>query len=814
MFFVWSQENTKLSIKDLLKKDDLILVNLPHLEENFSNWSQNIIFQHLIQFEGLSDVKKLYEEVGSEIDLVYDGSALVVMRSSGGVLLAIEVEEEENRLASFFSSNQIVEKQIDSTLWYIQQRGALLLASQQKELLSIEKDEGLAYSKYNFNHLFFEMNFQEMARYLKLPLDDSFFQTMNELSKNVNHSLTFNDYKISASGFDFDETKAMHKLLEGQEPQNFKLSPYILLDFQSVKSIQFENGETFVKQNSVDCAPEIFDDFGAAEVVFEAGKETNSKVLVLNSNDHNGLSALFNPKEFMSAYGFELSTVGDKEWLSKTFKNYFSIKPTFIAVREDVLVLAESQDALEAYLKKMSHNQVWYHSYEQMKWVENELIYNNSIYVVKLSAIVQSFGKVEKLKTYYDNNKDLFVGLPYLLVQQSKELNGIYEGITTVYDENTELETHATVEVGSAPETATFSEAETLVSFNSELVSKPIPVKDYTTGSLQFLLLDTNNVLRLVTNTGKEKWKFKLDGRLVSEISEIDVFKNKKLQYIFATDKKLYCIDRLGRMVEKFPIELPKNEAIQGFSLIDYNQSKNYRLALNSKRNVWLFDVKGKVLQGWNPMKFKSDLLGNVKHYRYQTKDYLLALEKDGTVNVLKRRGLSYSGFPQDLKMSLLTSDIYLDKNVNSSSSGFSFISDEGMVMKYGLNGSFITAEKLPVSEDMGKIFIESNQSKYRYVTTTDKELFVFDSKLSRRFSMDNEQELIGFQVYELSGQEIYVFIFNGSMSLISQKGEVILQDVPTSKEVTLYYSSKNRKGYIYYTSDDKLMKQMFLLSK
>jgi hypothetical protein len=46
-----------------------------------------------------------------------------------------------------------------------------------------------------------------------------------------------------------------------------------------------------------------------------------------------------------------------------------------------------------------------------------------------------------------------------------------------------------------------------------------------------------------------------LDGRILSEIFQLDYYRNGKLQYLFNTENKLWVIDRNGNPVEKFPIE-------------------------------------------------------------------------------------------------------------------------------------------------------------------------------------------------------------------------------------------------------------------
>ena len=70
------------------------------------------------------------------------------------------------------------------------------------------------------------------------------------------------------------------------------------------------------------------------------------------------------------------------------------------------------------------------------------------------------------------------------------------------------------------------------------------------------IIQDGNKNIYLINEKGKRLWKKQLGGLILDKINQLDYYKNGKLQYVFNTEDSLYILDRLGRNVENFPIEL------------------------------------------------------------------------------------------------------------------------------------------------------------------------------------------------------------------------------------------------------------------
>ncbi len=89
--------------------------------------------------------------------------------------------------------------------------------------------------------------------------------------------------------------------------------------------------------------------------------------------------------------------------------------------------------------------------------------------------------------------------------------------------------------------------------FNFKLQSsvhlKPRIVTNYVTKEKELITQDDLNNLYLISNKGELIWKKQLESKIVGEISQIDLYKNGRLQYAFETEKSLIILDKNGKIV-------------------------------------------------------------------------------------------------------------------------------------------------------------------------------------------------------------------------------------------------------------------------
>lgn len=165
-------------------------------------------------------------------------------------------------------------------------------------------------------------------------------------------------------------------------------------------------------------------------------------------------------------------------------------------------------------------------------------------------------------------------------------------------------------------------------------------IKNHYDQKWEIAVQDENFNLYLISTGGEILWKKKLNGAIIGSIEQIDLFKNKKLQLLFNTSERIYLVDRKGRDVKKFPIQL-KHSTELPLALFDYEKSRNYRILLSCGTHHYMYDKNGNEIKGWKLNKTKSNAIHPAQHFVVAGKDYILLPEENGTLHILNRKGES-----------------------------------------------------------------------------------------------------------------------------------------------------------------------------
>ncbi len=252
-----------------------------------------------------------------------------------------------------------------------------------------------------------------------------------------------------------------------------------------------------------------------------------------------------------------------------------------------------------------------------------------------------------------------------------------------------------------------------------EIAAKPKIVRNHSDKSLETLVQLEDGSLSLISRSGQILWNADIpDGPLVSEPIQIDYFKNGKLQYFMADAKNLYLVDRLGRMVEGFPIKMfdAGNQEIAFVNVIDYDNTRKYRfLVADNRGKVYLMDKTGGKLKGWAPKDIGKSLATTPFHTRINGKDIIVFLTKNGVLHALKRNGHYYSGFPINLDLPF-SNPIFMVHGPGFSNSMMYLLSDDGTFLKISFMGKMISKSEL---------IRETPESSFGLIISRQKEDFV-----------------------------------------------------------------------------------------
>ncbi len=127
----------------------------------------------------------------------------------------------------------------------------------------------------------------------------------------------------------------------------------------------------------------------------------------------------------------------------------------------------------------------------------------------------------------------------------------------------------------------------------------PFSVKNSGTGKMNLFYQNSHGSLCLQEEGGKGLWGVPFDGKLCGTAQNVDYYANGKLQIIFGSGSKIYVIDRLGRFVTGFPIDLGK-DILVGPDVYDFNGTKAYNIMVLHKDNtIEMYNLKGRKPSTW-----------------------------------------------------------------------------------------------------------------------------------------------------------------------------------------------------------------------
>ena len=127
----------------------------------------------------------------------------------------------------------------------------------------------------------------------------------------------------------------------------------------------------------------------------------------------------------------------------------------------------------------------------------------------------------------------------------------------------------------------------------------PFEVKNSGTGKMNTFYQNTKDAICLRDETGKDLWGVPLGKKLCGTAHNVDYYANGRLQIIFGAGSSIYLIDRLGRYVTGFPLDLGK-EILLGPDVYDFSGAHKYNiLVLHKDNTVQMYNLKGKKPEAW-----------------------------------------------------------------------------------------------------------------------------------------------------------------------------------------------------------------------
>ncbi|MBI9056806.1 MAG: DUF3352 domain-containing protein [Labilibaculum sp.] len=369
---------------------------------------------------------------------------------------------------------------------------------------------------------------------------------------------------------------------------------------------------------------------------------------------------------------FDIFRLPEDRIPEKLFGSFFTdASSSYFTFIENYMIMGPSIASLSEFIqesvlgKTLDTNQSYQENKEYLSNKANFYFYTST---PKANAFISSFLNAD-LQKEIKNNKESVNKFQAIGLQLSSNRNLIYNNLFIEYDPVLEL----------APQTDWESRLDTC------FAHKPYLVQNHYTKENEILVQDINNQLHLLNPSGRVLWKKELESQIIGKVHQIDLFKNRKLQYLFTTKNRLHLVDRNGNNVNNYPVKL-KAEAVRGVSIFDYDKNKSYRFFIPCKdRKIYAYTKEGKSLTGWNPAKSENEITGEIQHFRIKNKDYIVYADKY-RFYILNRRGQERIK-PKVQFSKSVNNPFYLEKAVGNISDRLVTTDNNGNIYYCYLNG-------------------------------------------------------------------------------------------------------------------------------
>jgi len=307
-------------------------------------------------------------------------------------------------------------------------------------------------------------------------------------------------------------------------------------------------------------------------------------------------------------------------------------------------------------------------------------------------------------------------------------------------------------------------------------VMKPQLLINHYTKNREIVVQDLKNKLYLLNDVGRILWSKQLNEPIMGEISQVDLFKNGKLQFFFNTANLLYAIDRKGDFVKGFPVSL-KSKASSPVAVFDYEKNRDYRFVIPCyDKKVYVFNSFGKQVSGWSFGKTEKIVYNQPQHFRIKGKDYIVFADRNRPY-MLDRRGDERIKFSRFFSKSLNSGFVFenatknhSERLVTSDSLGLiRFIYFDGRVEDFAVKAfsskHFFDYQDLDSDGENEFIFLDGKQL---FVYSQSKNL-IFKYKFDKdvlpnvlNFNFGGSNKKLG--VVSSLSNEIYLLSVNGSL--------------------------------------------------
>ena len=601
-----------------------------------------------------------------------------------------------------------------------------------------------------------------------------FPSTYLSLSDYMGFDLKFDKEKILFSGIVFQPENKIQKWskFKNVKPENSVVAEVIPNHFINATSLLISDYQKFNStEKTVDDKP-IEDSIwlDISELTDIQLKNGNAKAFVSKNIDQS-FKMLMKKSSILKDFG-GIKIYQLKENLKFKSEFYGFIKPQklqYFSVYQDIILCSDQLSIIEDMIIQINNQNVLSQQTNYKNHLESLTGKRHILWITNLTQ-QNEFLENQAQDDYKNDFKNLNWEEHELLVSQLiVENNFAYFNILQK----------------QTPKTENKTQVEQIVRIKSdkELNTQPQFFKNWRTGQFDVVYQDINNILHLKDTKGNSVWSKTLDSRIVGKISVIDIYQNSRLQLAFATQNKVYILDKNGDYVAPFPINL-RDKITQSLSVFDYENNGKYRFVVAMEDNIKMYDKSAKRIDGFEFKKTKTPIAHPIKHVRIGKKDYILAQEESGKLHILSRRG--------DIRVEIPKDFTHTDNEWFENQKHFVSITNDGELLKidesgkitkqakHQINPKFTANANIMVSMFENKLQINSVNAELPYGVYTQPILKrdyvgIADTQTQKIYVLNSRGDILeGFPIFGQKITDIYTMP-NGLVLLCLDENNAML---------------------------------------
>ena len=466
------------------------------------------------------------------------------------------------------------------------------------------------------------------------------------------------------------------------------------------------------------------------------------------------------------------------------------IATNYVLVEDNYVVFASSEKGLQSfasdYMRRLSvRDQEWY---QKLRTKLSSKF--NWMYLSEMVSMLPYYEQVTKgaLRELLERNKEGMEAFSSLGLQWGCEGDMLYH---TLFLSTEEVEQ---------------KQAQIMwqTRLDARMSMKPAIVVNHNTGERELFVQDEGNTIYLINDVGRILWKLPIDGKINSEVYQVDMFKNGKLQYLFSTPGHLYLIDRNGNYLPRFPLAF-KSPCERGISVADYENNKNYRVfAPGADHRVYLYEVSGNFVKGWDVPKSDNDIVSKIYHFRVEGKDYLVYADRY-RLYILDRKGKERVKVSTLLNLSANTS-LYLTKQNGQMKIVFTDANGEIILVNFRGQVEQIKGEEM-IGGGMFNVEDVNNDGQDEFIYTLKNRIVVMDNKGKLLFEKHWEDSELDFPyVYRFSTRDSRIGMMDGKggrLFLLDMKDVSKGFPIRGNSPFSIAFGGKGSAGFYLFAGSD-----------